>query len=76
MSGRLPALTARDVMRALQRAGFFVVRSSGSHHLLVHETDPSRRTTVPVHPGDLPRGLVRAIIRQARLSVDEFIALL
>jgi predicted RNA binding protein YcfA (HicA-like mRNA interferase family) len=60
----------------LQRARFLVARSSGSRHLLVHASEPARRTTVPVHPGDLPRGLVRAIIRQARLTVEEFVALL
>ena len=35
-----------------------------------------RVTTVPIHPGDLPMTTLRAIIKQAGLSVDEFIALL
>ena len=73
MNGRLPGVSARQLLRALERAGFSVVRSSGSHHYLIHRTDSSRRTVVPYHAArDLPRGLVRAILRQAGLSVDEF----
>jgi len=74
---QLPALTGRDVVRALQKAGFVVIRVSGSHHRLEHPSDSSRTTTVPVHAGKtLKRGTLRAIIKQAGLTVDEFVALL
>jgi predicted RNA binding protein YcfA (HicA-like mRNA interferase family) len=74
---RLPAVDGRSVVRALEKAGFSVVRTSGSHVRLVHSTDPSRQTTVPVHRGrDLPRGTLRDIIAQAGMTVDEFIELL
>jgi predicted RNA binding protein YcfA (HicA-like mRNA interferase family) len=77
MSGRLPQLTAREVTRALERAGFYIERSSGSHHLLVHRTDPRRRTTVAYHASkDIPRGTLRNILRQAQLTTDEFLSLL
>ena len=76
MNQRLPALTARNVIRALERAGFTVSRTSGSHCRLVHPSDPIRKVTVPVHTGDLPRGTLRAIISQAGLTVAEFIAYL
>jgi len=77
MTGRLPSLKAADVIRALQRADFDVVRSAGSHHRLVHRRDTRRATTVPVHKGrDLPRAMLRAIIKQAGLTVEEFIDLL
>jgi predicted RNA binding protein YcfA (HicA-like mRNA interferase family) len=53
------------------------VRTSGSHYRLVHDTDPTRQTTVPVHKGrDVPRGTLRAIINQAGITVEEFIDLL
>ena len=72
-----PSLKAVDVIRALERGGFVVVRTAGSHHRLVHRTDPTRATTVPVHKGrDLPKPFVRAIIKQAGLTVDEFLDLL
>ena len=74
---RLPAVNPRDVIRALEKAGFVVVRIKGSHHFLVHHCDPARTTNVPGHGSkDLPRGTLRAIIKQAGLTVDEFIALL
>jgi predicted RNA binding protein YcfA (HicA-like mRNA interferase family) len=76
MTDRLPSLRAREIIRALQRAGFVVVRTSGSHCRLVHQTNPARKITVPVHNEDLKRGTLRAIIAQSGLSVAEFIALL
>ncbi|HEX7076047.1 MAG TPA: type II toxin-antitoxin system HicA family toxin [Hyphomicrobiaceae bacterium] len=77
MSSRLPALKARDILKALEKAGFVVVRSKGSHRICEHVQDPSRRTVIPDHgPRDLPRGTVRSIIEQAGLSVEEFLDLL
>jgi predicted RNA binding protein YcfA (HicA-like mRNA interferase family) len=77
MSERLPALRARDVVRALERAGFAISRTSGSHCRLIHMSDPARRVTVPLHGSvDLKRGTLRGIIAQAGLTVAEFLALL
>jgi predicted RNA binding protein YcfA (HicA-like mRNA interferase family) len=76
MSQRLPALTAKDVVRALERAGFLVSRTSGSHCRLVHATNPARKVTIPMHTGDLKRGTLHGIIAQAGFSVSDFIALL
>ena len=77
MSPRLPALKARDILRALDKAGFVVVRSKGSHRVCEHIQDASRRTVIPDHGSkDLPRGTVRSIIEQAGLSVEEFLDLL
>ena len=76
MNQRLPSITAREAIRALERAGFVMSRTSGSHCRLVHRADPARKVTVPVHTGDLPRGTLRSIITQAGLTLAEFIALL
>lgn len=76
MSGRLPALTPDDVIRALQRAGFTLHRVRGSHYHFLHPTDETILVTVPYHRKDLPRGTVRAIIRQVGLTIDQFLALL
>jgi predicted RNA binding protein YcfA (HicA-like mRNA interferase family) len=53
-----------------------VSRTSGSHCRLIHEGNPTRSVTVPIHSGDLKRGTLRAIISQAGLTVSEFINLL
>jgi predicted RNA binding protein YcfA (HicA-like mRNA interferase family) len=72
--GKLPAVDGRRVVRALRNAGFMVDRIVGSHHVLVHPGDPARTVTVPVHSGrDLKPGTLRAIIRQAGFTVEEFI---
>jgi predicted RNA binding protein YcfA (HicA-like mRNA interferase family) len=77
MTPRLPSLRAREVMRALERAGLVHVRSKGSHRVFQHPDDPKRRTIVSDHRGkDIPRGTLREIIDQAGLTVDEFIDLL
>lgn len=72
---RLPMLSARKVIKALTRAGFVEDGQKGSHCYLWH---PGKRTTtcVPIHGGDLKRGLVRSILSQAGLTEDEFEALL
>ena len=73
---KLPATSGKKVLRALERAGFSVVRVKGSHHMLEHETT-GRRVTVPVHSkADLPPGTLRAILKQADVSVAEFLELL
>ena len=76
MNQRLPSVTARQAIRALERAGFVVSRTSGSHYRLIHRIDPARKVTVPVHTGDLVRGALRSIVTQAGLTVAEFVALL
>jgi len=73
MSPSLPAVSARQVLAALRRAGFVVGQISGSHHMLVHTTDARRTVTVPFH-GDrsLRPGTLRNILRQAGLTVEGF----
>ncbi|HET6321289.1 MAG TPA: type II toxin-antitoxin system HicA family toxin [Hyphomicrobium sp.] len=74
---RLPTVDGRTVVRALEKAGFTVVRTSGSHVRLIHATDRTRQTTVPVHKGrDLPRGTLRDILEQVGLTPSEFADLL
>ena len=72
----LPALSGRAVIAALERAGFQVIRTKGSHYFLRHPDDPVRQTVVPVQRRDLPPGTLRAILRQARLSRAQFLDLL
>jgi predicted RNA binding protein YcfA (HicA-like mRNA interferase family) len=74
--GHLPTISGKELLKLLQALGFVVVRVNGSHHRLRHPD--GRVTTVPVHgKDDLPKGLLRKIIREdMKLSLDEFAALL
>jgi predicted RNA binding protein YcfA (HicA-like mRNA interferase family) len=76
MSPALPVVTAKQCLQALQRAGFYIDHQTGSHARLFHRTRPTLRVTVPVHKNDLPPGTLKSILRQADLSVDEFLELL
>jgi len=71
----LPSLKPRQVVAALERAGFVVIRIVGSHYQLFNERT-RRHTTVPYHTHDLPRGTVAAILRQAGLTRKDFLNLL
>lgn len=61
---------AREVLAKLQRAGFVIKRQSGSHVVLRHAD--GRQTYVAMHPGDIPTGTFRAMLKQAGLSEEEF----
>ena len=70
-----PALTGKEVVAALEGAGFAVVRTRSSHHLMRH---PDGRTTVvPVHAGEtIGPGLMGKLLRDCELTREEFAALL
>lgn len=72
----LPVVKPKQVLKALQRAGFCTVRQTGSHIRLIHQTEAHRRVSVPLHNKDLKKGTLRSILRQAELSVEEFVKLL
>jgi len=72
----LPSVRADRLIRALSRGGFFVHHTTGSHYVLKHLDHPAVRVVVPYHAGDVKRGTLRNILRQANLTVDDLIALL
>ncbi len=75
MSPALPAITARELTRALELAGFVLRRQRGSHQIYQNQ-QTGKRASVPVHTGDFPKGTLRQILRDADLSVERFLELL
>lgn len=69
---KLPALKPKQVIRALEKAGFKFVRSHGSHRIFLKST---RAVTLPYHSRALKKGTLRAIIKQSGLSVEDFLKL-
>lgn len=69
--GGLPILRPAELIRALERMGFRLSRKSpGSHLRFVHED--GRRTTVPMHEGKtVGRGLLRKILKDVGVSIEE-----
>jgi predicted RNA binding protein YcfA (HicA-like mRNA interferase family) len=74
MMAKLARLTGQQIIAALKKAGFEVLRVKGSHHFLMH-TD-GRRTVVPVHRGEVVGpGLMLKILRDCEMERDEFMEL-
>ena len=71
---KLPSISGRACIKALERAGFVVRRQEGSH-VILRRSQPFAQLVVPDHK-ELDRGTLRAIIRQADLTVEEFLGLL
>lgn len=68
---KLPILHPLDTLKKLEKAGFKVTRQTGSHARLVHPD--GRATTVALHNRDMPKGTLRAILRQCEMTIEEFL---
>ncbi len=76
MSPKIPIVTAKKLIRALKRVGFSKDRQKGSHLTLIN-SKTSKTVTIPVHTGvDIGKGLLKKIITDAGLTVEEFVNLL
>jgi len=76
MSPKIPIVTAKELIRALKRAGFSKDRQKGSHLTLINPKT-NKTITIPVHTGvDIGKGLLKKIITEAGLTTEEFIKLL
>jgi predicted RNA binding protein YcfA (HicA-like mRNA interferase family) len=71
---KLPRISGRECARALERVAFLIKRQESTHMILRRE-DPFAQVVIPDHR-ELDRGTLRAIIRHAGLSVNQFIQLL
>jgi len=68
-----PTLKAEQIIKSLKKIGFFVVRQRGSHIRFRHED--GRVTSVPYHSGqDIGKGLLRKILRDSELTLEEFLS--
>ena len=76
MPPKLPVLKPKEIVRALERAGFYVHHHTGSHARLLNAGRPELRVTVPIHNKDVQPSLLRRILRQASPSEEEFLRLL
>lgn len=71
---KLPSISGLDCIKALQKIGFYQKRRESSH-IILRRNDPFTQVVVPDHTV-LAKGTLRAIIRDADLTVEEFINLL
>jgi len=71
--GRLAGFRYREVARKLRASGFQFDRQAAGSHEIWFSPKTSRYTTVPNHPGDIPEGTLRAILKQAGIEPEEFL---
>jgi len=75
MTERRPRLTAREIVKAIERKGFKLVRQSGSHQ--IYRNEAGKRATVPVHGSKvLKPKVVKSILRDAEITWEELEELL
>jgi predicted RNA binding protein YcfA (HicA-like mRNA interferase family) len=76
MSIKQPVISGKDLIKFLEQEEFIIVRIKGSHYRMKHPD--GRVTTVPVHKNeDLPKGLLRKIVREdLKMEMEEFAKLL
>ena len=68
---KLPVVSGKQACKILEKIGYRTDHQTGSHIVLRNQNPPYRRITVPNHK-ELAKGTLRAIIRQAGLTVDDF----
>jgi predicted RNA binding protein YcfA (HicA-like mRNA interferase family) len=72
---KLPVVSGSEVVRALGKIGYSLDRQKGSHMIVRQSAAPYRRLTVPDHK-EIAKGTLRAIIRQAGITIEQFTSLL
>ena len=71
--GRLAGFRYREIVRKLKACGFELDRQAAGSHEIWFNPSTNRYTTVPNHPGDLPEGTLRAILKQAGIDPEAFL---
>ena len=72
--GRLAGFRYREIVRRLKQLGFQFDRQAAGSHEILYNPATRRYTTIPNHPGDMPDGTLRAILRQAGVEPESFLA--
>lgn len=71
--GRLAGFRYRQITKRLKKMGFTFDRHAAGSHEIWYNAQSDKYTTIPNHPGDMPEGTLRAILRQADVKPDDFL---
>ena len=71
--GRLAGFRYKEIVRRLKAYGFSFDRQAAGSHEIWFNQQTDRYTTVPNHPGEMPEGTLRAILKQAGISPEKFL---
>ncbi|KCZ72919.1 putative periplasmic or secreted lipoprotein [Candidatus Methanoperedens nitroreducens] len=67
---KLPSLTPHKIIKLLEKEGFVLDRTKGSHYIYYHPKT-KRKVVIPLHKNDLPKGTLLEILKQAGISREE-----
>lgn len=73
MSPRVPALRPRKVIRTFENAGYILDHIEGSHYYFTHPSDRTVHFSVPHHSGEMKRSTLAKTLKQARISLADFL---
>ena len=73
--GRLAGFRYREIVKRLKRLGFEFDRQAAGSHEIWYNAAQNRYTTIPNHPSDMPEGTLRAILKQAGITPEQFLNL-
>jgi predicted RNA binding protein YcfA (HicA-like mRNA interferase family) len=71
--GRAGGFTYREIVKRLKKLGFSFHRQAAGSHEIWYSEVRNLYTTIPNHAGDMPEGILRAILKQAGITVEEFL---
>ena len=72
---KLPVISGQETVKTLRKIGYEPDHQTGSHIILRHKEPPHRRLTVPDHK-EIAKGTLKSILKQAGITLDEFMRLL
>lgn len=71
--GRLSGFNYRQIAKRLKKLGFVFERQAAGSHEIWYNPATGKFTTIPNHPGDMPEGTLRAILKQADITPNDFL---
>lgn len=75
MGEKLPVMKPKDVIKILEKLGFYQYRQKGSHLIMVRDDVKNYQPVIPLHNKELKKGTLLSIIRQSGLTKAEFLSL-
>jgi predicted RNA binding protein YcfA (HicA-like mRNA interferase family) len=72
--GKLSGFKYREIIRKLKNFGFEFHRQAAGSHEIWYNPQTNKFTTIPNHTGDMPEGTLRAILKQANITPDDFLS--
>jgi predicted RNA binding protein YcfA (HicA-like mRNA interferase family) len=72
--GRLAGFKYRQIIRKVKKFGFLFDRNAAGSHEIWYNPTSERYTTIPNHPGDMPEGTLKAILKQAGIDAEDFLS--